>query len=69
VGKYSEETKLAVVEDCCSGTAGLKVVARRHDVNVASLRKWVEVRYIAAETLLRKIFRGHCQVDERRLHA
>jgi len=41
VGKYSEETKLAVVEDYCSGTAGLKVVARRHDVNVASLRKWV----------------------------
>lgn len=41
MGKYSEETKLAVVEDYCSGTAGLKVVARRHDVNVASLRKWV----------------------------
>lgn len=41
MGKYSEETKLAVVEDYCSGTAGLKVVARRHDVNVTSLRKWV----------------------------
>lgn len=36
MGRYSEETKLAVVEDYCSGTAVLKVVARRHDVNVAS---------------------------------
>ncbi|WP_421375246.1 transposase [Paraburkholderia sp. DD10] len=41
MGKYSEETKLAVVKDYCSGTAGLKVVARRHDVDVTSLRKWV----------------------------
>ncbi|MEM5300073.1 transposase [Burkholderia sp. JPY481] len=41
MGKYSEETKLAVVKDYCSGTARLKVVARRHDVDVTSLRKWV----------------------------
>ncbi|NIF56048.1 transposase [Burkholderia sp. Ax-1724] len=40
VGKYSEETKLSVVKDYCSGTAGLKVVARRHGVNVTSLFKW-----------------------------
>ncbi|MBB5464982.1 transposase-like protein [Paraburkholderia sp. CI2] len=41
MGKYSEETKLAVVKDYVSGTADLKVVARRHDVEVTSLRKWV----------------------------
>ncbi|MFM0414771.1 transposase [Paraburkholderia aromaticivorans] len=41
MGKYSKETKLAVVKDYCSGTAGLKFVARLHDVDVTSLRKWV----------------------------
>lgn len=41
MNKYTEETNLAVVKDYCSGTAGLKVVARRHDVDVSSLRKWV----------------------------
>jgi transposase len=40
MGKYSDQTKLAAAEDYCSGHLGLKQVARRHDVNVASLRLW-----------------------------
>ena len=40
LGKYTEQAKLAAVEDYCTGQLGLKVVAQRHGVNVASLRKW-----------------------------
>jgi transposase len=40
MGKYSERTKLAAAEDYCRGHLGLKQVARRHGVNVASLRNW-----------------------------
>ncbi|MNF52352.1 Transposase [compost metagenome] len=41
MGKYSDQTKLDAVKDYCSGNAGLKDVARHHDVNVSSLRQWV----------------------------
>jgi transposase len=40
VGKYSNQTKLAATRDYCEGHLGLKQVARRHGVNVASLRLW-----------------------------
>ncbi|WP_422392583.1 transposase [Mycetohabitans rhizoxinica] len=40
LGKYTEQAKLAVVEDYCTGHHGLKVVAQRHGVNVKSLRRW-----------------------------
>jgi transposase len=40
MGKYTEQQKLAVAEDYCSGTAGLRAVAQLHGVNVSSLRKW-----------------------------
>ncbi|WP_408602456.1 transposase [Paraburkholderia guartelaensis] len=39
-GKYTEQEKLAAVDDYCTGQLGLKVVAQRHRVNVTSLRKW-----------------------------
>lgn len=41
MGKYSEQVKLAVVEDYCSDKSGLKDTAQRHGVDVSSLRKWV----------------------------
>jgi len=40
LGKYTEQVKLTAVEDYCSGHHGLKIVARRHGVNVESLRRW-----------------------------
>jgi transposase len=39
--KYSEQLKLLVVKDYMSGTGGYKLVAEKHQVNVASLRAWV----------------------------
>ena len=40
MGKYSDQTRVAAAKDYCAGHLGLKVVARRHRVNVASLRLW-----------------------------
>ncbi|MDR5776650.1 MULTISPECIES: transposase, partial [unclassified Caballeronia] len=40
MGKYTEQAKLAAVKDYCAGHHGLKVVARRHGINVESLRRW-----------------------------
>ena len=40
MGKYTEQAKLAAVEDYCTGHHGLKIVAQRHGVNVESLRRW-----------------------------
>lgn len=40
MSKYSDQTKLAAADDYCRGHSGLKIVARRHGVNVASLRLW-----------------------------
>jgi transposase len=40
VGKYSDHTKLAAAKDYWRGNLGLREVARRHKVNVASLRQW-----------------------------
>lgn len=40
MGKYSNQPKLAATKDYCEGHLGLKQVARRHGVNVASLRLW-----------------------------
>ena len=39
--KYTEQAKLSVVEDYCSGSAGHREVAHRHGVNSSSLRKWI----------------------------
>jgi transposase len=41
MGKYSDQTKVAAAADYCTGHLGLQQVARRHGVNVASLRPWV----------------------------
>jgi transposase len=38
--KYSDDTRVAAARDYCSGTLGYKEVARRHGVNVSSLRLW-----------------------------
>lgn len=40
MGKYTERAKLEAARDYCTGYLGLREVARRHGVNVASLRKW-----------------------------
>lgn len=40
MGKYSEEKKVAAAADYCGGHLGLRATARRHGVNVASLRLW-----------------------------
>lgn len=40
MGRYSDRAKLAAAEDYCRGYLGLREVARRHGVNVASLRLW-----------------------------
>lgn len=40
MGKYTEEQKLAVVVDYCSGSDGMKAVALRHGVDFTSLRHW-----------------------------
>jgi transposase len=41
MGKYEEQTKLAAAHDYCSGHLSLKAVAKRHSVDVSSLRQWV----------------------------
>ena len=41
--KYTEQTKLSVVEDYCSGSAGHREVAHRHGVDASSLRKWIPI--------------------------
>lgn len=38
--KYSDDKRVAAARDYCSGTLGYKEVARRHGVNVSSLRLW-----------------------------
>lgn len=40
MGRYPDRIKVAAAEDYCSGYLGLREVARRHGVNVASLRLW-----------------------------
>ena len=39
--KYSHEVRIKAAKDYCRGGRGLREVARRHGVNVASLRLWV----------------------------
>jgi len=41
MGKYTEQTKLAAVQDYCSGSGGLRDVAHRRNVDFSSLRQWV----------------------------
>lgn len=41
MGKYTEQAKLAAVQDYCAGSAGLRDVAHRHNVDFSSLRQWV----------------------------
>lgn len=40
MGRYSDQAKIAAAKDYCKGHLGLKEVAGRHGVNVASLRLW-----------------------------
>lgn len=39
--KYTEQAKLAAVEDYYAGSGGLRDVAHRHNVDFSSLRQWV----------------------------
>lgn len=39
--KYTEQAKLAAVQEYCAGNRGLRDVVRRHSVNFSSLRQWV----------------------------
>ena len=41
MGRYTEQAKLAAVQDYCSGSMGLRDVAHRHDVDFSCLRQWV----------------------------
>ena len=41
MGIYTDAKKVEAAADYCRGQLGLKQVARRHSVNVASLRLWV----------------------------
>ncbi|MBH8610923.1 transposase [Pseudomonas mohnii] len=41
--KYTEQAKLSVVEDYCSGSAGHREVAHRHGVNANVIRKWLPI--------------------------
>ncbi len=41
MGIYTDAKKVKAAADYCRGQLGLKQVARRHSVNVASLRLWV----------------------------
>jgi len=60
MGKYSDQTKIAAAEDYCRGHLGLKEVARRHGVNVASLRLWAAAYRVhgavGVQTKLRKFY-------------
>lgn len=41
MGKYTDQVKLAAARDYCAGEGGLKAVARRHGVDISSLRQWI----------------------------
>src|SRR5260363_31336 len=53
MGKYTEQTKLTATEDYCGGHSSLKTVARRHSVDISSLRKWVAVYKMHGATALK----------------
>lgn len=40
MARYSEREKIEAARDRCRGHPGLRQVAQRHGVNVASLRQW-----------------------------
>jgi transposase len=54
--KYTEQIKLAVTQEYCRGRLGLRAAAKRHRVNVESLRRWAAAyrRHGAAGILKRK---------------
>jgi transposase len=54
MGKYSDRTRIAAAEDYCRGHLGLKEVARRHGVNVASLRLWAAAYRVHGAAGVRK---------------
>lgn len=60
MGRYSDQAKIAAAEDYCRGHLGLKQVARRHRVNVASLRLWAAAYRVhgavGVRTKLRKFY-------------
>jgi transposase len=52
MGKYAVQVKLLAVQDYCSGKAGLREVAHRHDVDFSSLRQWVAAYQVHGATAL-----------------
>lgn len=54
MGKYTESLKLAAVQDYCSGNAGLRDVAHRHDVDFSSLRQWVAAYQVHGAAALKE---------------
>ncbi|AKF43816.1 Transposase [Pseudomonas syringae pv. syringae B301D] len=54
MGKYTEQAKLAAVKEYCAGKAGLRDVARRHDVDFSCLRQWVAAYQIHGPAALKE---------------
>jgi len=75
MAKYSDRKKIEAARDYCSGQLGLRQVAQRHRVNVASLRLWAaayrlhgargvqtkERRFYTADFKLRVLQRMHSE--------
>jgi transposase len=49
MAKYSDRQKIGAARDYCSGHLGLRQVAERHGVNVASLRLWAAAYRLRGE--------------------
>jgi transposase len=56
--KYSEQKKLSVVEDYCSGHGGLIAVAERHGVDVSAMRRWIAAYQMHGAEGIKKKKRG-----------
>jgi transposase len=55
MANYSDRKRIEAARDYCSGHLGLRQVAQRHNVNVASLRLWAAAyRLHGARGVLRK---------------
>jgi transposase len=56
MAKYDEKFKLSVVREYESGKWGIKTLGKRHDLDAATLRKWVKSYQQHGEQGLRKKF-------------
>jgi transposase len=67
MGIYSDQQKVAAAADYCGGCLGLKQVARRHGVNVASLRLWAAAYRVhgaaGVKTKRRKFYSAHFKLS------